>query len=124
MTPLNDPILFLATASADRSRDFYERVLKLKFIADTPPALVFDVGGTMLRIQKVDRVHAAPYTAMGFAVANIRETVRELRDAGIQFERYEAMNQDADGIWQSPAGALVAWFKDPDGNLLSLSQHP
>jgi catechol 2,3-dioxygenase-like lactoylglutathione lyase family enzyme len=123
MTPLDHPILFLATSDPQRSRTFYERVLGLKFVADTPPALVFEVGASVLRIQKVERVQAAPYTALGWAVADIAATVRALRNAGIAFERYEGMDQDADAIWQSPAGALVAWFKDPDSNVLSLTQH-
>jgi catechol 2,3-dioxygenase-like lactoylglutathione lyase family enzyme len=122
MTQLDTPILFLATANAERSRAFYERVLGLAFVADEPPALVFRVGGSMLRIQKVDRVQAAPYTALGWAVVDIRATARRLNEAGVGFERYDGMNQDADGIWQSPAGARVAWFRDPDGHVLSLTQ--
>ena len=65
MTPLDKPILFLATANAEQSRAFYERVLGLTFVADEPPALVFRVGGSMLRIQKVDQVYPVPYTALG-----------------------------------------------------------
>src|SRR5438552_15909558 len=99
MTHLDKPILFLATADAERSREFYERVLGLAFVADEPPALVFQVGHSMLRIQKVDRVHKAPYTALGWAVPDIRGTVRHLRAAGVAFQRYEGMTQDDDGIW-------------------------
>ena len=119
---LDNPILFLATADAGRSRDFYERVLGLAFVADEPPALVFRVGASMLRIQKVGQVHAAPYTALGWAVSDIRQTVRDLCAAGVVFERYEGMNQDGDGIWSAPGGVLVAWFRDPDGHVLSLTQ--
>jgi catechol 2,3-dioxygenase-like lactoylglutathione lyase family enzyme len=122
MTHLDKPILFLATANAVRSRQFYERVLGLAFVADEPPALVFQVGHSMLRIQKVDRVHTAPYTALGWAVSDIRRTVHDLRAAGVVFQRYEGMNQDADGVWHAPSGALVAWFQDPDGHTLSLTQ--
>jgi catechol 2,3-dioxygenase-like lactoylglutathione lyase family enzyme len=124
MTHLENPVLFLATANAERSRTFYERVLGLAFVADEPPALVFRVGDRMLRIQKVDRVHTAPYTALGWAVSDIRRTVHDLRAAGVAFQRYEGMNQDGDGIWQAPSGALVAWFQDPDGHVLSLTQFP
>jgi catechol 2,3-dioxygenase-like lactoylglutathione lyase family enzyme len=119
---LNDPIFFLATANVERARAFYERVLGLEFVADEPPALVFRVGDSMLRIQKVERVHAAPYTAMGWAVPDILRTVKGLRAAGVVFERYEGMNQDADAIWHAPSGALVAWLRDPDGHVLSLTQ--
>ena len=122
MTPLDNPILFLATADAQRSRAFYEQVLGLNFVADEPPALVFRVGDRMLRIQKVDRVQAALYTSLGWAVPDIRPTVRELRMKGVEFQRYESLNQDNDGIWPAPSGALVAWFKDPDGHVLSLTQ--
>jgi len=124
MTSLANPVLFLATANAERSRAFYERVLGLTFVADEPPALVFRVGETMFRIQKVERVHAAPYTALGWAVADIRETVRQLTDRGVTFQRYEGLNQDTEGIWPAPSGALVAWFLDPDGHVLSLTQFP
>ena len=124
MTLLEKPVLFLATSNARRSRSFYEQVLGLTLVADEPPALVFRTGGSMLRIQKVDQVHAAPYTALGWAVSDIRQSVRDLRAAGVKFEEYEGMNQDADGVWSAPSGALVAWFKDPDGQVLSLTQFP
>lgn len=122
MAQLDKPILFLATANAERSRVFYERVLGLSFIADEPPALVFQIGHSMLRIQKVERVHNVPYTALGWAVPDIRRTVRDLRAAGVAFRRYEGMTQDDDGIWHAPSGALVAWFQDPDDHTLSLTQ--
>src|SRR4026207_426536 len=107
MTSLYKPILFLATANAGRSREFYERVLGLAFVADEPPALVFQVGDSMLRIQKVEQVHAAPYTALGWAVPDIRRTVHQLRAAGVVFQRYEGMTQDDDAIWHAPSGGLV-----------------
>jgi catechol 2,3-dioxygenase-like lactoylglutathione lyase family enzyme len=122
MTHLDSPVLFLATANPDRSREFYERALGLPLVADEPYALVFRVGGSLLRVQKVDRVHAAPYTALGWAVSDIRATVERLREAGVAFQRYDGLNQDADAVWRSPAGALVAWFRDPDGQVLSLTQ--
>ena len=122
MRHLDKPILFLATANVERSRDFYQRVLGLDFVADEPPALVFQVGHSMLRIQKVERVQAAPYTALGWAVLDIRQTVHHLRAAGVVFQRYEGLKQDDDGIWLAPSGAFVAWFLDPDGHVLSLTQ--
>ena len=123
MTHLNDPVLFLATANPARSRTFYEN-LGVEFVADEWPALVFKVGDMMLRIQKVEKVHAAPYTALGWSVSDIRKAVRDLRTTGVIFHRYDGMNQDSDGIWKAPSGALVAWFQDPDGNVLSLTQFP
>jgi catechol 2,3-dioxygenase-like lactoylglutathione lyase family enzyme len=124
MKHLDKPILFLATTNPERSRTFYERVLGLEFIADEPPALVFEVGHSMLRIQKVEQVHVAPYTVLGWAVSDIRHAVHALREAGVAFSRFEGMNQDSDGIWQSPGGALVAWFEDPDQHVLSVTQFP
>jgi len=122
MKHLDKPVLFVATAKAERARAFYERVLGLVFVADEPYALVFRVGRSMLRIQKVDRVPKVPYTVLGWAVRNIRGTVRQLSAAGVVFQRYDGLDQDDDGIWRSPGGALVAWFQDPDGNTLSLTQ--
>jgi catechol 2,3-dioxygenase-like lactoylglutathione lyase family enzyme len=122
MTHLDKPVLFLATANPEQSRAFYERVLGLAFVADEPPALVFRVGDSMLRIQKVDHVRAAPYTVLGWAVSDIRRTVHDLRAAGVVFQRYDGLSQDGDGIWHAPSGAFVAWFRDPDGHVLSLTQ--
>jgi catechol 2,3-dioxygenase-like lactoylglutathione lyase family enzyme len=119
---LDNPILFLATANPERSRAFYEQVLGFSFVADEPPALVFRVGGSMLRIQKVDQVHPLPYTALGWEVSDIRRTVDDLNAAGIAFQRYNGLIQDNDGIWHAPSGAFVAWFRDPDGHVLSLTQ--
>jgi catechol 2,3-dioxygenase-like lactoylglutathione lyase family enzyme len=122
MNPLDKPVLFVATAKAESARAFYERVLGLGFVADEPYALVFRVGRSMLRIQKVDRVPKVPYTVLGWAVRNIRSAVRQLSAAGVVFQRYDGLGQDDDGVWRSPGGALVAWFQDPDGNTLSLTQ--
>ena len=76
----------------------------------------------MLRIQKVERVARASYTVLGWAVGDIRSTVAALSKAGVAFRRYEGLDQDEIGVWHSPNGALVAWFEDPDGNTLSLTQ--
>ena len=122
MKPLKKPILFLATSNAKRAREFYQEKLGLTFVADEFPALVFKIGDLMLRIQKVEQVRKAPYTALGWDVEDIRKTVHALRDRGIAFQRYDGMKQDEDGIWTSPTGGLVAWFQDPDGNILSLTQ--
>ncbi|MFT3666485.1 VOC family protein [Piscinibacter sp.] len=114
--------MFLATTNPEGSRAFYERVLGLAFVAEESPALVFQVGDSMLRIQKVEQAYVAPYTALGWAVSDIRQTVKNLSAAGVVFRHYEGVDQDADGIWHAPSGALVAWFQDPDGHVLSLTQ--
>jgi len=115
-------IAFLATANAARSRQFYEDVLQLRLTGDEVFALVFECNGTMLRIQKVDSVRPVPYTSLGWQTEDISQLVQQLTDRGVQFDRYQGLEQDELGIWTSPAGARVAWFKDPDGNILSLTQ--
>ncbi len=115
-------IAFVATRDAARAKAFYADTLGLHFVADEPVALVFDAHGTMLRVQKVDSHTAFPYTALGWRVADIAAEVEALTARGVRFERYEGFNQDAQGIWSAPSGARVAWFKDPDENVLSLTQ--
>jgi catechol 2,3-dioxygenase-like lactoylglutathione lyase family enzyme len=116
------PMCFVATAKPAAAKRFYGQVLGLPLVEDTPFAIVFDACGTMLRVQKVKAVSAAAYTAHGWEVADIRKTAEQLRKEGVRFEIFPGLGQDASGIWQSPSGALVAWFKDPDGNILSLTQ--
>ena len=113
---------FVATKDPPRARSFYEDTLGLRVIADEPFAIVLDANGTMLRVQKVQAVVPAPYTALGWRVADIRSTVRGLGEKGVTFERFGLFPQDDLGIWTADDGTKVAWFKDPDGNLLSLTQ--
>ncbi len=113
---------FVATSRPKEARAFYEDVLGLTFVEDSPFALVFDLHGTMLRIQKVGHIVATTYTALGWQVGNIYEAVKELTEAGVTFERFENIPQDDLGIWETADGSAVAWFKDPDGNTLSLAQ--
>jgi len=115
-------IAFVATTDAERARAFYEGILGLTLIEDNPFALVFDANGVMLRIQKVQSLNPATYTTLGWRVANLSATIAALTRKGVAFERYAKLSQDELGIWSSPSGAQVAWFKDPDGNLLSLTQ--
>jgi catechol 2,3-dioxygenase-like lactoylglutathione lyase family enzyme len=115
-------VALLATANAARSREFFENVLQLRLIRDEPFALVFDCNGTMLRVQKVDAIQPQPYTSLGWQIEDISRLVLQLSERGVQFERFQGLDQDSLGIWTSPGGARVAWFKDPDGNILSLTQ--
>jgi catechol 2,3-dioxygenase-like lactoylglutathione lyase family enzyme len=115
-------IAFLATTDAKRARKFYEQTLGLKVAEDSPFALVVDANGTMVRIQKVDAFTPHPFTALGWGVDDIAATVRDLAGKGIVCNRYAGLEQDADGLWTSPAGARIAWFSDPDGNVLSLTE--
>jgi len=115
---------FLATVDAGRARRFYEDVLGLSVVSDDGFALAVTVdgGGTMLRIQKVESFRPHPFTALGWQVADVGGTVTELGARGVRFERFEGLEQDDAGIWTAPSGTRVAWFKDPDGNVLSVSQ--
>jgi catechol 2,3-dioxygenase-like lactoylglutathione lyase family enzyme len=115
-------IAFAATRDAVRARRFYEDVLGLRLISDEPWALVFDANGTMLRLQKVDSFTPQPFTTLGWRVLDIRAVSEALQQRGLRFERYPGFDQDELGIWTAPGGGRVAWFKDPDGNTLSLTQ--
>ena len=114
---------FIATSDPARSKVFYGENLGLPLLSDELPyALVFDAHGTMLRVTAVKQVIVAPYTVLGWRVTDIVAGVTALQTAGIQFERYPGVPQDELGIWTVP-GAKVAWFKDPDGHTLSISEH-
>jgi catechol 2,3-dioxygenase-like lactoylglutathione lyase family enzyme len=115
-------VAFVATTDGARARSFYSEVLGLELVSDDGFAIVFDANGTRLRIQKVEDVLPHRYTALGWHVPDIEAVVRGLRARGVSFDIYEGLQQDALSIWTSPSGAKIAWFKDPDGNVLSLSQ--
>ena len=117
-----DIIAFIATAHAEQARVFYSEVLGLRLMEDTRFALVFDANGTMLRIQKVETFTKAGYTALGWHVGDIQEAVERLRKRGILFDRYPGLPQDEQGIWTTAEGNKIAWFSDPDGNTLSLTE--
>lgn len=115
---------FIASSDPDRARQFYGEILGLPLIEEQLPfALVFDAHGTMLRVTFVKQLQPAGYTVLGWEVPDVAAAAGALSARGVRFERYPGMSQDDLGIWTSPGGAKVAWFKDPDGNTLSLSQH-
>lgn len=117
-------VAFVGVRDAGRAKAFYHDTLGLKLLHEQLPfALVFDCHGTMLRVTPVREVAAAPYTVLGWQVADIEATVKGLQAAGVRFQRYEQIQQDDLGIWTAPGGARVAWFQDPDGNLLSVTQY-
>lgn len=113
---------FVATADPERAKTFYRDVLGLRLIGDEPYALVFDAGGTMLRIQKMRELRPQPFTALGWEVDDIEQTVDDVVSRGATVLRVDGLPQDARGIWQADATTKVWWFKDPDGNTLSLTQ--
>ena len=116
-------VAFVGTTQPESAKTFYGGTLGLRLVSEDGFALVFDANGVMLRVAKVREIAAAQYTVLGWEVSDILAKVKEMNQAGVQFERYSFPGQDELGIWTAPGGARVAWFKDPDGNLLSISQH-
>lgn len=115
---------FVATTNPEGAKKFYRDTLKLPLMSEELPfALVFDLGGTMLRVTIVEKFNPAPFTVLGWKVPDIVVAMKALQKAGVTFQRFPGMDQDGLGIWKSPSGAKIAWFKDPEGNTLSLSQH-
>ncbi|HLK42538.1 MAG TPA: VOC family protein [Thermoleophilia bacterium] len=115
-------IAFVGVSDLDRAGQFYGRTLGLPLTDESPFALVADAHGTMLRLTAVEQPAAAPYTVLGWSVADIASAVDQLTARGVDFTRYEGMEQDERGVWTAPSGAKIAWFLDPDGNNLSLTQ--
>lgn len=115
-------VAFVATTSAERAKAFYGDALGLRLQSEDPYALVFDAHGTMLRVQKVAMVQPPPDTVLGWDVADIARAVQALTVRGVPFERVPGLEQDELGIWTTPDGSRVAWFKDPEGHFLSLTQ--
>ncbi|MEO6600353.1 MAG: VOC family protein [Polyangiaceae bacterium] len=113
---------FVATKRPEEARAFYEGKLGLPVVSDDPYAIAFDANGTHLRIQKVADFEPLPFTALGWQVSDIMAAVEALRGRGVTFQTFPGLGQDAHGIWSAPSGAQVAWFRDPDGNTLSLTQ--
>jgi catechol 2,3-dioxygenase-like lactoylglutathione lyase family enzyme len=125
MTTLGNLMGFIPTRDGDAARAFYEQKVGLRFISDDQFALVFQSGENMIRISRTGSFTPAPFTILGWQSLQIEQDIRDLFARGITFERYDYITppQDDLGIWTAPNGAKVAWFKDPDGNTLSISQH-
>lgn len=122
MLESSDVVAFAAATDLPRARAFYEQKLGLPVIEQNDFACVFDANGTMLRVTAVPEVMQASYTVLGWRVTDIEATVRGLTAKGVVFNRYDIMDQDENGVWTTPGGDQVAWFTDPDGNNLSLTQ--
>lgn len=115
-------VAFAPTRDAKQARAFYQGVLGLKLVSEDNFALVFDANGTMLRVTIVPKLTPHPFTILGWDVADVAASVAELSAKGVEFQQYGMPGQDERGIWTSPSGAKIAWFKDPDGNVLSVTQ--
>src|ERR1700691_4688418 len=117
-------VAFVPTNDTEKARAFYEGLLGLRFIKDDGFAMVLDANGIMVRVAKVPPpFKPAQFTILGWQVSGSEDVGRDLRDKGVQFEIFGFFKQDELGIWTAPTGDKVAWFKDPDGNVLSVSQH-
>lgn len=115
-------VAFVPVTDLDRARQFYERTLGLRVVEQNEFACVFDANGTMLRVTAVPNLTPAAHTVLGWQVTDIRSTMDSLTQAGVTFNHYDGMGQDDTGVWAAPDGSLVAWFLDPDGNNLSITQ--
>jgi catechol 2,3-dioxygenase-like lactoylglutathione lyase family enzyme len=117
-------VAFAPITEAARARAFYETTLGLRLMSDELPfALVFDANGTMLRLTIVSEHHVQPFTILGWEVDSIEDAVKRLTAADVAFLRYPGLNDGGPlPIWTSPSGAHIAWFHDPDHNLLSLTE--
>ena len=121
---LSDKILkaFVPTINANQARQFYMDTLGLKLLSEDNYGLEFDANGTLLRVIIVEKLIPQPFTVLGWNSDDIVSTINSLNKKGVRFERYDFFEQDTLGIWIAPGGDKVAWFKDSDGNLLSLTE--
>lgn len=122
MLGTTDIIAFVPTKDNAKARAFYEGVLGLRFVSDDGFALVFNANGIMIRVVKTQQFTPVAYTILGWRVKEIEKVVAQLQERGVRFERFGFFKQDELGIWTAPSGDKVAWFKDPDGNTLSISE--
>jgi catechol 2,3-dioxygenase-like lactoylglutathione lyase family enzyme len=113
---------FVPTMKPGKARSFYKDILGLKLLSEDNYALEFDANGTLLRITIVQDFSPHPFTVLGWNVDNISSSIQQLNDKNIFCEKYGFLEQDNSGVWTSPNGSKVAWFKDPDGNVLSLTE--
>lgn len=114
-------VAFVPITDVERAKAFYVDTLGLTLVEDSPFALVLRAGQVALRATIVQDLDPQPFTVLGWQVPDVHETARRLAAAGVEFQRYEGMEQDDAGVWTAPDGTPVAWFRDPDGNTLSLN---
>jgi catechol 2,3-dioxygenase-like lactoylglutathione lyase family enzyme len=120
----HDIIGFVTIFKVEEAKHFYRDVLGLRLVSEELPfALVFDAHGTTLRLAIGNEPPRTTGTVLGWKVTDIAVTAAKLQQVGVRFERFGFLEQDQLGIWSAPGGAKVVWFRDPDGNTLSLSQH-
>ena len=113
---------FIPTLNPDKAKSFYKDILGLKLLSEDNYALEFEANGTLLRVTTVQELKPQEFTVLGWDVADIASTIKSLNEKGIVCEKYKFLEQDNLGVWTSPGGTKVAWFKDLDGNILSLTE--
>ena len=113
----------ICTSNIQQAEQFYSRLLGLPLQARSLGALVYDVGGTPLRVSPVPSTRPSEHTVLGFAVPDIASAITVLRERGVTFELFPGFSHDQSGVVCAPDGSRVAWFRDPDGNLLSVVQY-
>ena len=113
---------FVPTTKPGAAKSFYKDVLGLRLLSQDNYALEFEVNGILLRVVTVPELKPQAFTVLGWNVADIASTIKSLNDKNVFCEKYDSLEQDDSGIWTSPNGSKVAWFKDPDGNILSLTE--
>lgn len=116
------PVAFLPSTDLVRAERFFSVVVGLTVLSRSDFACVLDLGGVTLRVTKVDELHPRPFTALGWVVADVRAELSRLHSHGVTALRYPGMDQDDAGVWTAPGGEAIAWFHDPDSNVLSLTQ--
>jgi predicted enzyme related to lactoylglutathione lyase len=115
-------VAFVPSAHLGRSHAFYDGVLGLKRTEASAQANEYDAHGTPLRVTLVGSADASPFTVLGWRVPDVEAAMADLAGRGVAFRRYEGMQQDEAGVWTAPGGSRIAWFEDPDGNIISLQQ--
>src|ERR1700692_4889943 len=123
MANFSNMVGFLVTTNPEAARWFFADILGFHLLSDDQYALAFATGNARLRVVKAQSFTPVHGTVLGWEVADIRAAVADLHATGVVFERYPSMPADEQGIFTFPSGDQVAWFKDPEGNLLSLSHH-
>jgi catechol 2,3-dioxygenase-like lactoylglutathione lyase family enzyme len=111
------------TSNIERAGRFYADILKLPLKGQSLGALVYDVGGGDLRVSPVPSTSPSEHTVLGFSVHNLDQVITDLAARGLRFERFAQFPHDQRGVVTTPDGSKVIWFRDPDGNLLSIVQY-
>lgn len=115
---------FIPTTNPKEAKQFYQDTLGLKLNFETDYSMEFEGKESLLMVTKVESFEPQPFTVLGCNVGDIDTEIQSLNEHGVKFEIFDSFGQDNLGIWTAPSKAKVAWFKDPDGNLLSLTEMP